>query len=261
MNRRSRRGFSLVEMSVVVAVAGLLALALHQVYVQHRRFGDWQQRVVSAHDAFRVAGALLSADLREAVPAEGDLTLVTPERISVRSPLGLGFVCAVQASSARIGIKGLMGRMPQQTGDSILVFATTGWRAVALVATETPGSGGLTCGGQAPEAQVRLGAGLAADVPVGAPVRVFRRHAYHVVANGADSWLGRTDAAGTEALVGPLAANGLRFRLLDEAGAETTQTSLVAGVEVRLTLPSRVIPGANSVPGDTAITVLQVRNR
>lgn len=261
MRRASRAGFSLVELSVVVAVAGILVVALQQVYMQHRRFADWQQRLVGAHDSYRVTSALLAADLREAVPSLGDLTLVAADRISVRSPVGFGLVCAVQTANARIGINRLVGRMPQVTGDSILVYATTGWRVAAVVAIETPGTGSMSCGGRVPDAQFRVATGGAADVPVGGPIRAFRRHAYHLTTNGGQPWLARTDAAGTEPLVGPVAGGGLRFRLLDEDGAETANLSLVAGVEFRVILPSRVIPGAATVPADTALSVMQVRNR
>jgi len=261
MKMRERYGFTVVEMLVVLVVGTILALALHQAYVQHSRFLGWQERVVGANDAFRVAGALLSADLREAVPRSGDLTLSASDRLVVRAPTGLAFVCATLSSPPSLGLTRVLGRLPEQTGDSIMVYATTGWRVSAVVARDTPGQNGLSCGGRAPEAQLRLPSGGTTSVPVGAPVRVFRRHTYHTVTNAGAPWLARTDAAGTEPLVGPLGPSGLRFRLLSETGAQTAVDSLVAGVELRLVLPSRAIPGTPVVPGDTATTVFQVRNR
>lgn len=251
----------MVEVLVVVVVAGFLAASLHQLYVQHSRFIDWQERVVGANDAFRVAGAILAADLREAVPAAGDVVLPSADRLVVRAPVGLAFVCAVSTSPARVGLERVAGRMPEHAADSLLVYSTTGWRVLGGTVRETPGQGGLACSGGLPEEQLRLPAGATASVPIGAPVRAFQRHTYRTVQNGGAPWLARADATTTEPLVGPLASSGVRFRLLDEAGAQTAVDSLVAGVEFMLVLPSRALPGVPVIPADTAITVFQVRNR
>jgi hypothetical protein len=248
-------------MTVVVALTGMLAIALHQTYVRHSRFVDWQEQVVRAHDAYRVASSLLSADFREAVPAEDDVVLLAPDSISVRAPTGFGIVCATLTSPAVIAIARVMGRMPEASGDSLMVYATTGWRTLHVVGTDTPGQRGVSCGGRTPEAQLQLPTGGTADVPVGAPVRVFRRHIYHLVANGGETWLGRTTTSGTEPLVGPLLRGGLRFRLLDADGLDESVPADVAGVEFRMILPGRSSFTATTATADTVVSVFQVRNR
>jgi prepilin-type N-terminal cleavage/methylation domain-containing protein len=261
MGGRRPRGFTLVELTVVMTVTTLLAVGLHQAYVRHGRFMAWQRQVSHAHDAFRVAGSLLSTDLREAVPSQGDIALLGPDSLSVRSPTGLGFACAVVEPSSVLGIDRVTGRMPEEPADSLLVYATSGWRAVGVVGQDRPGQRGISCGGQDPQVQLRLPNGGADDVPIGAPIRSFRRHVYHLVSNAGEPWLARTDAAGTQPLVGPLSPGGLTVRLLDADGLVESRLDLVEGVEVRMVMSGRATPGGLPASADTVVTVLQVRNR
>ncbi len=263
MTRSGTRGFTIVELTVAVTLIGLVAVGLHQAYLQQRLFVSWQADGVRAHDAYRVAGSMISADLREAAPAQGDLSLPKADSLLLRAPIGLAFVCDRITSTAVLGLYEVAGAMPQSTADSMLVYATTGWRAAGFVATQTPGSGALVCdvGPATPSAQIRLSPGAADNVPIGAPVRAFRRHGYHLVTNEGAPWLARTTAAGTEPLVGPLMPGGLRFRLLNASGGVETSLPLVGGVEMRMILPRRVDMRTSAIRADTVVTLLHLRNR
>lgn len=256
MTARGRTGFTVVELTVVVVLAGLLAVGLHQVHQNHRGLVAWQSRVTATHDIFRVSNSLLSADLREAVPASGDLLLPEPDSLIVRAPVGLAFVCASSTNPALIALNHVEGRAPTSVGDSILLYTRTGWGAIRVEGVDTPGQRGIECaiGATEPEAQIRLPSGRADDVPVGAPVRMFRRHTYHVVRNRDESWLARTTADGTEPLVGPLGPGGIRFTLLDGSGSETTELDAATGLELRMILWTSTTP-------DTVTTLLEVSNR
>lgn len=258
-----RSGFTLVELTIVSVVATMLAVSLHGVYVRHQRLVQWQSQVAAAHDAYRVAVSLLASDVRESVPAEGDLTLLDSDVLSLRAPTGLGFVCDTRQNPAILAIHHTLG-LRASAGDSLLVYASTGWRSVVVEDEDLPGQRGLSCSNAppTPQLQVRLGTGQADGVPVGAPVRAFEHHTYHLVDNDGERWLARTTPrTRAEPLVGPLVAGGLRFRLVDETGSQTTQLDRVGAVEFRMILPAWRSLTASAMQPDTIETLFQVRNR
>ena len=259
-NRAQSAGFTIIELIIVVVIASFMAVVLHQAHVQQRRFNVWQESRASAHDAMRVASSLLAGDLREAVPSSGDIALEDTDSLRVRSPNGFGFVCAVDEPSDRIGLNRFVGSTPEDAGDSVLVYASTGWRLTGIVDTPTPS---LTCahGTATPTIELEVSASNAADVPVGAPARVIRSYTYHVTSHEGESWFARSSVAGTEPLVGPLGTNGLQFRLFDATGQETSTLANVYSVEVRLIVLSRQVPDAVSRSADTLTALFQSRNR
>jgi len=258
---RSRRGFTIAEVLVATVLLGLVLGGLHQAHLQQRRFTDWQQRVVTSNDGFRVANSVLSAELREAVIPEGDVVIFAPDSMAVRSPLGFAVVCDRRTNPPIIALSLSMGGMPAQSGDSVLVYTSGGWRALEIVSEQRPDRRGLRCpyGNSTPEFAFRLDRGATDAIAVGSPVRVFRSYRYHPVQDGGATWLARTDALGTEPLVGPLASNGLRFRLMDSSGQATSSHDEAVGVELQL-----VMQGVGSIAGqfpDTLLMLFQGRNR
>lgn len=255
------RGFTLVEMLVTTVLLGLVLVGLHGVHLQQRKFTDWQQQLSADHDAFRIIGSVLSAELREAVVNDGDVLLPGEDSLVVRSPLGFALVCATRSNPAVVGLSHTMGQLPTETGDSLLVYTEGGWRALAVQGEDRPGQRGLACahGTRTPAAQYRLVSGAADSIPVGAPVRTFQRHSYHLTREDGQRWLARTDPSGTEILAGPLAPRGLRFRFLDAAGAGTTDPGAAVGVELEVVLTPP--PGSRTAVPDTFTMVFQGRNR
>jgi prepilin-type N-terminal cleavage/methylation domain-containing protein len=261
MSRPSpRSGFTIIELVLVVLVAGFIAVALYQVHAQHRRFNGWQQSRASSHDAMRVTSSMLAGDLRETVPGAGDIALVNADSLRVRSPAGFGFVCAVDADAGRIGLNRFVGGVPVDSGDSVLVYASTGWRLAGVIDTPSPS---LSCahGSVSPQIELELSPASTENVPVGAPMRVFRSQSYHVVSYDGQPWLVRSSVAGTEAIVGPLGVDGLRFRLLDELSNETTTLSDVQAVEIRLVVSSVELSALGARRSDTLTALFQTRNR
>lgn len=260
MRRVCPDGFTVVEMVIVVMIAGFLSVALHQAHVQHRRFNGWQESRASAHDAMRVASSLLAGDLREAVPGSGDIALEASDSLRVRSPAGFGFVCAVDEASDRIGLNRFVGSTPADAGDSVLVYASTGWRLTGVVDAPAPS---LSCahGTVSPAVELEVVESNAENVPVGAPVRVIRSQTYHVTSHQGEAWFARSGAGGTEPLIGPLGVDGLQFRLLDDAGQETSTLADVSSVEVQLIVLSRWLADPSARQADTLTAVFQSRNR
>lgn len=262
MNGPRRSGFTLTEVLVVLVLGSLVALALNTAQLNYRRIATWSGAVIRDHDAFRVAVSLLSADLREAVYSEGDVVLHADDSLSVRAPMGFSLVCSVRDNPAAIGIQRSEGLTWSAPGDSLLLYTTSGWTAVEPDGTVSGNLRQLACAdGSLPDQAYRLPRGSTDAVPVGAPVRVFRRHTYHTGLNQNRPWLARTDRNGTEFLVGPLLAGTLRFRLVDAAGGATARVSDATGVEAEFALPLTPVPGQHSATADTFTFVLQGRNR
>jgi len=259
--RAIQNGFTLVEVLVASVILVLVLTGLHTAHIQQRRVSDWQVDMAEAHDGFRIANSILAAELREAVVADGDVVLNSPQSLTVRSPVGFALVCATRANPAVIALHGASGASPTPGTDSILLYSSQGWAALPVVSRDTPGQRGLECpfGTARPEAQYRLPAGSVEFVPVGAPVRVFRTHRYHLAAVDSEPWLARTDASGTEPLVGPLIPEGLRFRYLDRYGVATAVTDSAVGVEMTLAMPRP--DRAGSAVTDTMTLIFQGRNR
>jgi len=181
--------------------------------------------------------------------------------MAVRAPSGFAFVCDVRTNPPVLALSRALGRMPSSDRDSILVYAAGSWRAAGFVSEDRPGQRGMECvvGGATPDFQVRVQSGGTDDVAVGAPVRVFERRIYHRVRSVDGWWLAQTDAAGTEPLFGPLTNDGVRFRYVDAAGADTANPTDAAGIEIRLVARGRGDFGA--ALQDTVVMLFQGRNR
>lgn len=236
--RSARRGFTLVEVLVATVLLSFVLLALHQAHLRQRAFTDWQQRIAESHDGYRIANSVLGADLREAVIAEGDVVLRSADDLWVRSPQGFGIVCDRRDNPPLLALANTLGTMPTQAGDSVLVYTSGGWRALSIDRPERPTQSGLQCAYGRPEAEhaYRMARGETDSIQVGAPLRSFEIHRYHTLMENGDTWLARTDASGTEALVGPLAPRGLRFQFVDATGRATADAGDAVGVETRIVM-------------------------
>lgn len=257
-----RGGFTLVEVLVVLVIASLVAVALHRAQLQYRRVALWSSAVIQDHDAFRVTTSLLAADLRESLYAQGDVVLHADDSLSARAPLGFALVCSVRRNPASVGVSLTEGLPWGDPVDSLLVFTPTRWRSLVPtgVLRNPPSTLDCVTSGRPPDLAYSLARGEADSIPVGAPIRVYRRHTYHLGTNEGQPWLARTDAFGTEMLVGPLAPGGLRFRLLDDAGGPTGSATATA-VEARLVLPLTPVRVGASSQADTFTLVIHGRNR
>ena len=261
MTRRKPTGFTIAELLVATVLLGFVLTGLHQAHLRQRRFTDWQRRVADTHDGYRIAHSILSTELREAVISEGDVDVFAPDSVAVRSPQGFGIVCDVRENPPLVALSLTMGDVTPQPGDSLLAFTDGGWRALAIESEERPDRSGLACpyGNPTPERAFRLPRGATDSITVGAPVRVFRPRRYHLVREGDATWMARTDAGGTEALVGPLTRDGLRFRLIDASGQEASRQQDAVAVELQLTMLR--IGAAGGELRDTLSMLFQGRNR
>jgi len=226
--RRGSPGFSLVELLIVVVLAGLMLGGVYQALIVQQRSYRQQNAVTNARQASRAVLEILAAELREVSPAEGDILYAGADSIRFRAYRKVGVVCAVSAG-AHIHVWEL--GEPFVGGDSIAVFADgdpksasdDAW-GLGEVSTVNASSGTCPAWGSYPTRQLIAPAVATGAVLSGAPVRAFEPYTYGLYQDG-DEWiLGRRGRDNVVTpLIGPLAPaqeGGLQFRYFRADGTE-----------------------------------------
>lgn len=249
-HRHGRRGFTLAELMVYLALSGVVMTSVYQLLVtQSKSFGK-QQELVDVHGSLRSAASLLAYEVRQLSATDGDIALSQANRITLRSLQGTAIVCARHATLPLFGLAAVTGEITATAADSVLLFSAgptasmtdDAWRTMKVQSVAAANLGVGACawtGAGAPESVMRVTVGTPADtanVQVGAPVRVFRTVEYGIYQEGARWWLGRRVSGATsyEKLTGPLrarSAGGLEFRYLNAAGNPAAGPTDVAVVE------------------------------
>jgi len=243
LGRSMRRGFTIIEMLVGMVVGLILMGAVVQLIGVQGRGYRKQREVIDIRETAREAIALISWDLRQSRMGNGPLAALGANSISLRSPRGMGTICAKHPTLARYGLWKSGGNIAATVDDSALVyqFARDKWQPVRITAVGTPAAMGVTAcawpGARPPDVVVEFAVATKADtafIKVGSPFRNFRRVQYAEFQQNGRWWLGRKvgAAASYELLTGPLiapASGGLAFTYYDSLGAVTANP---AGVRV-----------------------------
>jgi prepilin-type N-terminal cleavage/methylation domain-containing protein len=243
-----RRGFTLIEL-IVALVIGLMVLTavVRMMIVQGKGYRK-QREVIDIRETAREAAALLTWDLRQASVGGSALAAMGTNTVALRSPRGLGTVCAKHPSLARYGLWKTGGNIMAGIDDSALVYqlGREKWTALKITAVGTPAAMGVTAcawpGARPPDIVVEFAVGVKTDtsyIKIGAPFRSFRRVEYSEYQLNNRWWLGRKVGAATsyEQLTGPLVSpsgNGLAFAYYDTLGAVTTNPAAVGSIAFTL---------------------------
>jgi prepilin-type N-terminal cleavage/methylation domain-containing protein len=246
--RGMRRGFTLIEL-IVALVIGLMVLTavVRMMIVQGKGYRK-QREVIDIRETAREAAALLTWDLRQASVGGSALAAMGTNTVALRSPRGLGTVCAKHPSLARYGLWKTGGNIMAGIDDSALVYqlGREKWTALKITAVGTPAAMGVTAcawpGARPPDIVVEFAVGVKTDtsyIKIGAPFRSFRRVEYSEYQLNNRWWLGRKVGAATsyEQLTGPLVSpsgNGLAFAYYDTLGAVTTNPAAVGSIAFTL---------------------------
>jgi prepilin-type N-terminal cleavage/methylation domain-containing protein len=242
-----RRGFTLIEIVVGMVLGAIVMTGVVQMMIVQGRGYRKQREMIDVSETAREAVAMLSWDLRQSVTGESPLAAMGPGMVALRSPRGLGTICAKHATLARYGLWKTGGNIVAGVDDSALVYQVgrDKWTVLKITAVGTPAAMGVTAcawpGARPPDVVVEFGVGPKTDtsyIKIGAPFRSFRRIQYAEYQLNNRWWLGRKIGAATsyEQLTGPLVApaNGLTFTYYDTLGAVTANPSAVGSIAFTL---------------------------
>ncbi len=246
--RADRRGFTLIELLISLVLGAMVLSGVVQMLIVQGRGYRKQREVIDVRQTTREAAALLAWDLRQSVVGGSPLATIGTGSVALRSPRGLGTICAKHPSLARYGLWKTGGNILAGIDDSALVyqFGRDQWTPLKITAVGTPAAMGVTAcawpGARPPDVVVEFAVGTKTDtsyIKVGAPFRSFRRVEYAEYPLNGRWWLGRKvgAAASYEQLTGPLvspASNGLVFAYYDTLGVVTVSPSAVRSIAFTL---------------------------
>jgi prepilin-type N-terminal cleavage/methylation domain-containing protein len=265
-----RRGFTLVELMVALAVGLLVAGLVHRQLLLGRRHARAQFERMAMQDNVRAAALVLAGELEPigydeitpeaaaalGVPAElrTDLLSVQPGAVSYLATRGAGYTCGTAPGpSAEILIAEAIWRAPRapRATDSLLVFvesdpgtdADDAWIHFGVMS-----AGGGSCPAGEPALAIRVAIpapfspAVFSRMSAGAPVRLMEVMEARYYASGGRSWLGLRSVGTGEAITpfaGPLAdsasgVRGLTLRYLSATDASTSDPAAVRAVEFAL---------------------------
>ena len=261
-----RRGFTLVELMIVVVIGAVVVATTYQIMISSQRALTVQTAQLQGQQNVRAGLDLLVSELRELSGSEGDILTMGPDKIELRAMRAFGLVCGVGVLGSPIVVKKVGPFF--RSGDSVVVLADND---SAVSSNDTILSGVVsaidttqTCTG-ADTAQSltvpALVAALAADtVKDGAPVRAFTVYTYGLYMVGGVPSLARQSGATIEPLVGPLSTNGVSFVYKDALGNVTVTPTAVSQIEVTLRSTSRVHDQRGTLVADSLTTAIYLRN-
>jgi prepilin-type N-terminal cleavage/methylation domain-containing protein len=242
-----RRGFTLVEVLVGMVLGAIVMTGVVQMMIVQGRGYRKQREMIDVRETAREAVAMLSWDLRQSLTGGSPLAAMGPGMVALRSPRGLGTICAKHPTLARYGLWKTGGNIVAGVDDSALVYqlGRDKWTVVKITAVGTPAAMGVTAcswpGARPPDVVVEFGVTTKTDtsyIKIGAPFRSFRRIEYAEYQLNNRWWLGRKvgAAASYDQLTGPLVApaNGLTLTYYDTLGAVTANPSAVGSIAFTL---------------------------
>ena len=91
--RRARRGFTLVELLIVIILLGIVGSAITTVVVRQQRFYRGANEILDTRGQIRQAAAILPTELRGMSSAGGDLRAIGPQTLEFNAPIGTSIAC------------------------------------------------------------------------------------------------------------------------------------------------------------------------
>ncbi len=215
-----RRGFTLVELLVVVILGSLILMASYQVLATNTRIYALNGARVQGQGTLRGALEVLSGELREISTVGGDLIWMGADSLTIRAQRAFGLVCSVNYAVSPVKITALQVGPRFRVGDSVFVFhdndpgraSDDRWFGGSVSAVDAT----ATCGGQQaqtlslPFLRVTATALPPDSVRTGAPVRGFDVFTYGIYHLEGGSYLGRRarGMSDPDLLAGPLPSAG-----------------------------------------------------
>jgi len=257
-NTRERRGFTMIEIIVSLVIGLILLSSVVQMMIVQGKGYRKQREQVDVRETAREAAALLSWDLRQAAVAGSPFVVMGANTVTLRSPRGLGTICAKHAVLPRYALWKTAGSIQATVDDTALVYqiGRGGWNKLKITNVGTAAGMGVNAcawpGARPPDMVVEFAVNAVTDtsyIKVGAPFRNFRKVEYAEFQQNGRWWLGRKvgNAGSYEQLTGPLlapGANGLAFTYYDTLGAVSANANAIG--TVAFTLRTESFKNANT---------------
>jgi prepilin-type N-terminal cleavage/methylation domain-containing protein len=289
--RLTRRGFSLAELLVATAIAGVVTTAMTLTVVRQQRFFSSANEIISVRSQLRDAADVLASDIRGASVTSLGLPAMTDTAIELYTTIATSVACVAPVGTV-IGLPPaalvtghtLTSILAQpDTGDIALIYAADSARwesyriaafSVRSLAISCPASSGFTTPGDnfvgATGYSLTLASTPGTGVRQGALIRFLRPARYSLYKSSDNEWyLGYRRCSVTNPLSctsiqpvsGPYRAykgagspSGIAFRYYDRNGGELTsvaQSQAVARVDIVLRGETS---GAIALAGDSRRT-------
>lgn len=261
--RGARRGFSLVELMVILALSSIVIGGLTSVLVRQQRFYRGTADLIETRSQIRQAAGIIPSDLRGVSTIGGDILQVSDTSMIFWATIGQAVACVAVPGAQEISIPPLVlankntlasFSMTPGRGDTVYVYhdglteAASDDDWVAYGITGPPTTSTLPCGdltGSADLVTARysfpLDKPLGPNLSVGTPLRFVRRTRYTLFKAQDSAWyLGycSPDCAGDpQPIAGPFlpgagANSGVSFSYQDAAGAATTVPASIVQVSI-----------------------------
>lgn len=246
MREPGRRGLTLAELLVAVALLGLVTAGIYRAVVSGQRAYRVQSQQIDVHQTIRVAATLLPAELRELDATDGDILAMSSDSIRIRAPRHLSFLCAEAAfgpttalTIARDPAFGLRDIDP--VTDSLLVYheGDDAWLAGTVISMENaicPEPDGRAARAVLVRLAQRPGTGSdTGGFAAGSPVRGFEPLTYLLYKAGDGRYyIGQRTGSELQPIAGPVTRHGFKLAYFDAAGDATDDRRRVAAIEIRV---------------------------
>ena len=289
IGRRARRGFTLVELLVALALLGIVSAALYRVLVNNQRLYMAQTQRIDLSQNIRAASAILPAEFRELDASEGDILAMSSDSLYIRAMRWLGFLCnrpdlaAINNVSLIVrggapGTQLFFGSRQINQSDELFIYYDGNqasrlddfWAIGLLIAAPNGQNCDDGTNGQRLLANVNLlglGPPVTGAITFGAPVRGWERVTYKLYQAGDGLWyIGfRPFGQTMQPLIGPVLPNGLTLQYYDVNGNVTAIRNQVARIDitVRARTTAAVRDGGQAaarVAVDSVVTSVALRN-
>jgi prepilin-type N-terminal cleavage/methylation domain-containing protein len=264
MRLTRRRGFSLAELLVSVAIGGFAAAVMGATLVRQQRFYSSASAIIETRSQIRDAASVLATDIRSAELNLG-VPLMRDSALEIFTTIASSIACTVPFPQSfgmppmRLASGMTLTSMLAQpdTGDIALIYTAPasapdsgGWEAVGIAAfttssisTACPAGSGFTSSSDASLGKTAYALTLESSTldPVarGAPVKFVRRVRYSFYRSSDNRWYlgyrrcnatGPSSCASIQPIAGPYdphggESSGVAFRYFDRNGSAMTEAS------------------------------------